>query len=63
MTTIIPEGEAVRKAIKWVSGELQDKPNKSIQVLVNDAVSQFDLSPRDAEFLAEFYRKDKTAGR
>jgi hypothetical protein len=59
MTTIMPEGEAIRKAVKWISGELQEDPNKSLQKLVNNAVSRFDLSPKEAEFLTEFYRKDK----
>jgi hypothetical protein len=62
MTTIMPEGEAILRAIKWISGELQENPNKSIQVLVNDAVSHFDLSPKEAEFLTEFYRKGKMDG-
>jgi len=58
MTTIMPEGENIRKAVKWISGELQENPNKSLQKLVNDAVLRFDLSPKDAEFLTSFYRKD-----
>jgi len=58
MTTVMPEGENIRKAVKWISGELQDNPNKSLQKLVNDAVLRFDLSPKDAEFLTSFYRKD-----
>ena len=58
MTTIMPEGESIRKAVKWISGELQDNPNKSLQKLVNDAVMRFDLSPKDAEFLTSFYRKE-----
>jgi hypothetical protein len=62
MTTIIPEGEAIRRAIKWISGELQEDPNKSIQILVNDSVLRFDLSPKEAEFLTEFYRKGKIDG-
>jgi hypothetical protein len=62
MTTIMPEGEAIRRAIKWISGELQEDPNKSIHVLVNDAVSRFDLSPKEAEFLTEFYLKGKMKG-
>lgn len=57
MTTIMPEGESIRKAVKWISGELQENPNKSLQKLVNDAVMRFDLSPKDAEFLTSFYRK------
>jgi hypothetical protein len=63
MTTIMPEGEAIRRAIKWISGERQEDPNKLIQILVNDAVSRFDLTPKETEFLAEFYRKSKMDGR
>jgi len=59
MTTIMPKGEAIRKAIKWVSGELQEGSNKSLQKLYSDAVLRFDLSPNEAEFLREFYRKGK----
>jgi hypothetical protein len=62
MTTIMPEGEAIRRAVKWISGELQVDPKKSIQALVNDAVSHFDLSPKEAEFLTEFYLKGKMEG-
>jgi hypothetical protein len=62
MTTIMPEGEAIRRVIKWISGELQEDPNKSIQILVNDAVLRFDLPPKEAEFLTEFYRKGKIDG-
>jgi len=62
MTTIVPEGEAIRRAIKWISGELQEDPNKSIHILLNDAVSRFDLSPKEAEFLTEFYQKGKMEG-
>jgi hypothetical protein len=57
MTTIMPAGEAIRRAIKWISGELQGDPNKLIQILVHNAISRFDLTPKEAEFLTEFYRK------
>jgi hypothetical protein len=59
MSAIMPEGEAIRKAIKWISGELQKDPKKSPQQLSSDAVLRFDLSPKEAEFLSNFYRKDK----
>jgi hypothetical protein len=59
MTTVMPEGEAIRKAIKWVSAELHDNTNKSIHLLLKDSVLRFDLSPKEAEFLSEFYRKGK----
>jgi hypothetical protein len=57
--TIMPEGDAIRKAVKWISGELQEDPNKSLQKLVNNASLRFNLSPKESEFLMEFYRKDK----
>ncbi len=57
MTTVMPEGEALRKAVKWISAELSERPNKSIQSLVNEAVTRFDLSPRDTDFLMSFYKK------
>ena len=42
MATIMPEGEAIRRAVKWISDHLQDDPNKSVQQLVNEAVMRFD---------------------
>ena len=59
MTTVMPEGDAIRKAVKWISAHLEEKPGLSSQKLVQDAVLRFDLSPKEAEFLLEFYRKVK----
>jgi hypothetical protein len=59
MSTIMPDGEAIRKAVKWISDELQEDPNKSPQKLVNEAILRFDLSPKDGVFLTDFYRKGK----
>ena len=60
MATIMAEGEAIRKAVKWISDKLLDDPNKSIQKLINEAVMRFDLSPKDALFLTDFYSKGET---
>ncbi len=60
MTTVMPEGEAIRKAVKWISAEIQETPNASLQKLVQQAVVRFDLSPKETEFLMEFYQKNKT---
>ena len=60
MSTIMPEGDAIRKAVKWISAELQENPGKSRQKLINDAVLRFDLSPKETEFLIEFYKKGAT---
>ncbi len=60
MATIMPEGEAIRKAVKWISDHLQDDPNKSVPKLINEAIMRFDLSPKEAEFLTGFFRQGKT---
>ena len=57
MTTIMPEGEELQRAIKWISGNLDDDPKQSINKLVEKAVFKFDLSPKDADFLLNFYKK------
>ena len=57
MTTVMPEGEALRRAVKWISAEINDNPDKSVQQLVNEAAVRFALSPRDTEFLMSFYKK------
>ena len=62
MATVMPEGEAIRKAVKWISAELNENPGKPLQKLVNEAVSRFDLSPKDSEFLTAFYRKAERGG-
>jgi len=62
MTTVMPGGEAIHKAVKWISGELQEDMNKSSQKLINNVALRFDLSPKGAEFLTEFYRKGKIEG-
>ena len=53
--TIIPEGEQLRKAVKWISDERSDKPGTSLSVLIGDACLKFDLPPKDAEFLMRFF--------
>lgn len=56
MTTVMPEGEAIRKAVKWVSCCIHESPEKSVQKIVHEAILRFDLSPIEAQFLLDFYR-------
>ena len=57
MHDLLPDGEDLRRAIKWVSGNLQENPDQSVKFLVREAIFKFDLSPRDADYLMEFYRE------
>jgi hypothetical protein len=54
MTTIMPEGEAIRRAVAWVAEERQAQPGRSPRIIADEAILKFDLSPTEAEFLAKF---------
>ncbi len=56
MADILPEGEELRRAIRWISGNLETDPSQPIQPLVEQAIFKFDLSPKDGEFLIGFFR-------
>ncbi len=59
MSSMLPDGEDIRRAVKWVSGHLQEDAGRPVQPLVQEAIFKFDLSPRDAEFLISFFRQRK----
>ena len=59
MTTIMPQGEDIRKAVKWISEERQSIPAKKLAKLVEEASVKFDLSPADGEFLFKFFKEQK----
>lgn len=55
MTTIQPEGAALRNAVRWISEQTRDHPDRPLPALMDQAILRFDLSPADAEFLMRFY--------
>ena len=58
MTTYpMPEGEDLRRAVKWISAGRQENADEPLYRLVEQAVFKFDLSPKDAEFLTNFFRE------
>ena len=59
MTTVMPEGENLQKAIKWISINFEENKNQSLGPLIEKAVFKFDLSPKDSEFLFGFFRNHK----
>ena len=59
MHDMLPEGEELRRAVKWISGNLQENPGQPVPPLVHEAIFKFDLSPKDADFLIGFYSKRK----
>jgi len=62
MTGIQPEGEAMRRAIRFVSEALRDDPDRPLAPLLEQATLRFDLDPRQADFLIEFHQKARHTG-
>ena len=58
MATIQPKGEKLRQAVKWISGMRQEDETRPIHALIREASNQFNLSPKEEEFLGSFYEED-----
>jgi len=56
MATIMPQGELMRRAIRWID-EHQGEPGQSLAALIDKAAVQFNLSPKDAAFLSNFFKE------
>jgi hypothetical protein len=52
--SILPEGEQIRKAVKWVSDERTENPGVPLFTLIERACLKFDLTPKDEEFLMRY---------
>jgi hypothetical protein len=57
MSVVMPKGEDIRRAVKWISDNLETNPEQARMKLIEEAVFKFDLSPLDTEFLMNFFRK------
>ncbi len=53
--SIQPEGEQLRKAVRWISEERQSRESVKLAELIEEACVKFDLSPKDEEFLIRFF--------
>jgi hypothetical protein len=52
-----PEGDDLRKAVKWIADMMQDINHKPLMKLIEEAALKFDLAPKDQEFLIRTYLK------
>ncbi len=57
--SIIPQGEDVRRAVKWISEMRKDDPAADPGKLVEEACLKFNLSPMDAEYLGRWVKEEK----
>jgi hypothetical protein len=59
MAIKMPEGEILRKAIQWVSEKREAEQKQPLIALIEEAGKNFDLSPKDCDFLIHFFTGDK----
>jgi len=57
MPTIMPEGERIRQAVKFISAERMEDEKKSLRMLIQKASLKFNLSPKEEQDLVNFYRE------
>jgi hypothetical protein len=57
--SILPEGEQLRKAIKWISDMRLEDPKAGLLGLIDSACLKFDLTPKDSEVLMHFFAEEK----
>ena len=57
MSTIVPPGDKLRRAVEWIATERGDRPQVSLAMLVSEAALRFDLSPSEEEWLLFSLRK------
>lgn len=60
MGQMVPQGEALRKAVKWISERRAQHGCPPPYRLVEEACLKFNLSPTDAEFLLRFLKGEVT---
>jgi hypothetical protein len=54
--SIMPKGERVRRAVRWVSEHVKEDPSRAVISLAWEAALNFDLTPKESEELIQFYR-------
>ena len=57
MSSIQPQGDNIRKAVKWIAEERQAGTATNNNRLVEQAAVKFNLSPNEVEFLIKFVKE------
>ena len=57
MSDVLPSGESLRRAVRYISDQLQEDADQPLLSLVDKASQRFDLTPKEEEYLIHFYRE------
>jgi hypothetical protein len=58
MSELLPQGEKLRRAVKWISAQLTEDPALKVSRLVEEAITLYDLNPFESELLIQFYQSN-----
>lgn len=56
--SVQPQGEALRKAVQWISEQRKEDGTSDAATLAEKAAIRFDLSVEDSEFLLRFIKEN-----
>ncbi len=60
MSDAMPKGDNSRRAVKWISANLEENSGQDKWKLIEEAITKFDLNPMESELLMQFYRSNKS---
>ncbi len=60
MSTVMPQTELLRKALKWVSSTIEEKGG-SLETVIEQASMRFNLSPKDSLFLKKIFEENSVS--
>jgi hypothetical protein len=55
---VVPGGESIRSALKWLSVRRQDEPAAPRMKLIEEAGLRFDLTPLEVDFLSANWKEE-----
>jgi hypothetical protein len=61
MTTIISEGECMRRAVTWISEQRTAHPEKKLAEIIDEASMRYNLSPKESESLIRILKKESAS--
>ncbi len=54
---VLPAGDSIRSALKWLSEKRQDEPTAERMKLIGEASLRFDLTPLEVDFLSANWKE------
>jgi hypothetical protein len=58
--SILPQGEKLRKAVKWISDKKQYESETDLNKLIQQAGLKFNLSPKEEAYLERFIKEGES---